>query len=357
MADDMNSSNNSVCALYDSYPYVVVATVNACSAMVSALCCLFVIGLIFFLKKHVVFVQRIILYHCLAALLRAFSTILRIHRLGYQNDSQALHAVCVISGFTAQVTLWALIMDYSVITITLFMTAVFHKNVARLEGLFIALIFVFPLTFSWIPFIRNSYGRLGPWCSIRNLNFEDCTEFEFGQTLRNILQNYPQYIFIAVMIPVLILIIAYLVYEKYYKKRSDFEDADRDREEGVWSLFFFPFGVLILNIAPLINRIYITVNSTSNPSYALWMIHAIFSPLQGGYIALVYTLDRRTLKRLSYSSLMATLCGRKDVVQEYHFELSHKRETVLHREGHETRYKRFVESNKRREFEETQDKV
>ena len=360
MADNLNRSNDSVCELFDSYPYVIVATVNAVSAMVSALCCIFVIALIFFFKKHIFFVQRIILYHCLVSLFLAFSTMLRIHRLGYQSENQAaLNVVCVISGFMSQVTFWMLLMDYSVITITLLMIAVFHKSIARLEGLLVFLIFFLPLTFNWIPFINNSFGRLGPWCSIRNLNFNDCSEFGFGQTLRNVLSNYPNLIFIVIAVPILIVIIVYLVYEKYCKRgRNVAERERRNQEEGVWSLFFFPFGVLLLNIAPVINRIYILVNSTSSPSYALWIIHALFTPLQGGYIALVYTLDRRTLKRLSYSNMMATLCRREDAVQDYPIQLSHKsRETVIRRDGYETRYKKYEESDEKREFEGTDEKV
>ena len=180
MADN-TSSNGSICSVFDSYDYVIVAAVSAGSAMVSALCCVFVICLIFLLKKHYFFIQRLIVYHCLAALCRSVTLILRLHRLGHLHDSTALTVLCSITGFMDQVTLWYLTIDFSVIIFTLLMTAVFHKNVSRLEGLFVVLIFIFPLTFNWIPFINNSYGRSGPWCWIRNLNFDDCTEFKFGK--------------------------------------------------------------------------------------------------------------------------------------------------------------------------------
>ena len=223
MADN---SNNSVCSVFDTYPYVIVAVVSAGSAMVSALCCVFVICLIFLLKKHYFFIQRLILYHCLATLLRSFSTMLRFHRLSaYQNESSAINTLCAISGFTNQVTNWFLMVDYSVITFTLLMTAVFHKNVARLEGLYVVLIFVLPLTFNWIPFINNAYGREGPWCWIRNLNYDNCTDFQFGIVLRNVLMNVPVYMVVVGLIATYLFVIAYLVYQRYRKRVGNVHDS------------------------------------------------------------------------------------------------------------------------------------
>ena len=343
MDDNLDSSNSNVCSVFDTYPYVIVAAVSSGSAMVSALCCIFVIGLIFLFKKHYFFIQRIILYHCLATFLRSFSTMLRLHRLGYRSESAAINVLCVISGFTNQLTSWFLIMDYSVIVFTLLMTAVFHKNMARLEGLFIILIFIFSFTFNWIPFINDSYGRSGAWCSIRDLKYDDCTEYEFGITLRTAIQTIPEYILLALVIPTLLFIIIFLGVQRYCKK--GWYKGDQESEmfkihlnEEVLPLLFFPFGVIILNIVPLINRIYELFNN-ENPSYALWIISAIFSPLQGGYIALVYTLDRDTLRRLTYSNLVATLCKKGDDIREYPIEQHGRSDSMLPSIGSEAHFR------------------
>ena len=347
MADNNNSSNSSVCSVYDTYPYVIVAAVSSGSAIVSALCSVFVIGLIFLLKKHYFFIQRLVLYHCLVTLLHSFSTILRLHRLKYPSDTTA---ICVVSGFTNQLTQWFLIMDYSLITFTLLMTAVFNKSVARLEGLFVVLIFIFPLSFNWIPFIKSTYGRAGAWCWIRNLNYDDCTVHEFGIILRNVLQNVPQYIFLIIVIPTYTFIIIYVIQQRYCRRSKDAHSLEVQRlkrhlNEEVLPLLFFPFGVILLNIAPLINRIYVAVN-VDNPSYILWILSAIFGPLQGGYIALVYTLDCDTLRRLTYRNLVATLCKRQEKVQEYPIESSHRSDSFLvSSEGPATQYKRFTDSD------------
>ena len=325
MAENLSESNASICSVFDSYDYVIVAAVSSGSAMVSALCCVFVIGLIFLFKKHYFFTQRLILYHCLAALLRSFSTILRLHRLGYQNDTSALEPVCILSAFTNQVTLWILLVDYSVITFTLLMTAVFQKNVAHLEGPFIVLIFIFPLTFNWIPFINNSYGRFGPWCWIRSVHYSDCSEHQFGIILQYLMWNVPFVLILVILIPTYLLTTAFVAKRKCSKSEKDMinnPEVERLkkhlRNEVWWPLLFFPFGVLFLNFFPLVRQIYDAANP-DNPLYSIWLLNVIFSPLQGGYIALVYVLDCYTLKRITYRNIKATF-SRPEAVSEYPME-------------------------------------
>ena len=320
-----NTSESTVCSVFETYPYVIVATVSACSGIVSALCCIFVICLVFLLKKHYFFIQRIILYHCLAALFRALSVILHFHRIaGYDTESTAQDTLCIISGFTSQLTLWILIVDYSIITFTLLMSAVFHKNVAHLERLYVVLIFILPLTFNWIPFIGNSYGLAGLWCWIRNVNYDDCTQHHLGKIFRDVLWHVPFFGLLFVMIPTYLLTIAYVARQRFcklekYTKMSQDTEVERLRKhtnEEVWSILFFPFGVVFCNLFIFIDTFYSFTNT--DPSYVIWILHGIFGELQGGYIALVYVLDRDTLKRLTYSNVKAAITRvKRDTVYEY----------------------------------------
>ena len=338
MANNHNNSNNfSECSEFDGYPYVIVAAVSAGSALVSALCCIFVISLIFLLKKHYFFTQRLILYHSLATLFRSLSTVLRFHRL---YDSQTTTSVvCTLSGFTDQLTSWFRTMDYSVITFTLLMTAVFNKNVAHLERFYLVLIFAFPFTFNWIPFINNSFGPAGPWCWIRVLNYEDCSEHKLGIILKNVIYNVPQYTFFVVLSASYLSTIFYLIYQRCCKWGRDVYNQQRERlkkklHEEVWPLMLYLFGAALLNVVPIVCRVYEFVND-EEPSHILWIFSAILEPLQGGFIALVFTLDRGTLKRLHCSSL-AEACKRQENVSEYHCQRS---TSILSGEGHETHYK------------------
>ena len=62
MANSFDSGYSNVCSVFDTYPYAIVGAVSAGSGIVSAICCIFVIGLIFLLEKHHFFIQRIIVY-------------------------------------------------------------------------------------------------------------------------------------------------------------------------------------------------------------------------------------------------------------------------------------------------------
>lgn len=257
---------------------------------------------------------------------------LRFHRLGYRSEGEIMDVVCVLSGFTKQVTDWFLIMDYSVITYTLLMTAVFRKSISRLEGLFVVLIFVFPFTFNWIPFIDNSYGKTGAWCWIRSQNYDDCSKHNFGIILQNALLNVPEAIFALVMIPTYIVVIVIVARQRCSWRSRMSHDPEtkllrKHLNEEVWPLLFFPLGVVLLNIFQIVNHGYRTVDP-NDPSYALWMLHGIFSPLQGGYVALVYTLDRETFKRLTCRNLKSAMLMRRDVVEEYPAEASERSDSV-----------------------------
>ena len=313
-----NSSNNSSdgiveCSIFDTPPYVTVAIISASSAALSALCCITVIGLIFLLKKHYFFIQRLVLYLSLAALVNSLSIVLRLYRIG---QSETLDKLCVAAAFIDQTSLWSLFMAFAVITFTLLMAIVFHKNTVRLEGVYLALIALFPLTFNWIPFIHNTYGRAGAWCWIRSLNYDDnCTQHEFGRILQFAIWYIPAYVLIGVLlITYLVIIITSVVRKKFSQSNKD--DAEtRKLHEEVWPLLFHPIGLFILNIFPLTNRIYNTFSD--DPIYELWILHAVFSPLQGGYIALAYILNRATLRRITFNNFRAFFKSNSDVVKDY----------------------------------------
>ena len=327
MTESLNTSESTVCSVFETYPYVIVATVSACSGTISALCCIFVICLIFLFKKHYFFIQRMIFYHCLAALFRALSVILRFHRLGYDTESTAQDTLCIISGFTSQLTLWILMIDYSIITFTLLMSAVFRKNVAPLEHLYVALIFVFPLTFNWVPFIGNSYGHSRAWCWIRSINFNDCSEHRLGEIFSTVLWYVPFFTLMFAMIPTYLFTIVYVARQRFCKRQKNTKishdpEVERLKEHlnrEVWPILFFPFGVILLNIFIFINTFF-TLTDTA-PSYTIWILHGIFGELQGSYTVLVYVLDRDTLKRLTYGNVKAAITrARRDTVYEYPVE-------------------------------------
>ena len=318
MANSSDSTFN--CSVFHSWHYVTVAIVSSSSASVSALCCVAVVLLIFMLKKHYFFIQRLVLYLSLAALFNSLSIVARLYQIGYDKESETLDIVCTVAAFVDQTTMCSLFIAFAVITFTLLMRAVFRKNTSRLESFYFIMIFFFPLTFNWVPFLHGTYGEAGAWCWIRAVNYDDnCSEHKFGTYLRFALWYVPSYAVLILMMLAYVSIVVSVTRQRHrWTGRYDPEAIkirDQMRDE-VWPLLFYPIGLFVLNIFPLINRIHDSIYD-SQPVYALWLLHAIFSPLQGGYIAMVYTLDHETRRRLTFSNLMVILLGRRDPVRDY----------------------------------------
>ena len=326
MADDFNVSNDTdetVCDIYDSRPYMIVSVVHSASATVSALCCIFIIIVIFLLKKNSFFIQRLIIYLCIATLVQSAGFILLLHRLGDNSESKVSEVICMISGFLNQLSLWYITLDLVVITFVLLLMGVCNKNVARLEGLYVVLIFVFPLTFNWIPFINNSYGRHEAICWIRNLN-NNCTEHGFGSILQYALWRVEYYSFLVVTVPIYIVVAVFLTKKRYCNHwesemitAAEYETRmlQKNLREEMWGLVILLLGVAVMNVFPTVNGIYNLINP-NDPSLPLMMLRAIFVPLQGAYIALVFLLDRETIKRLKYRDFKAAM-KQRNMISEY----------------------------------------
>ena len=305
---------------------MVLSVISGAIGIVSTVACVGVIVLIFFLKKYMFFIQRLILYLSIAALLNSIVISLRFIRLADHDgnfDNPVLHNLCVASGFFDQTTAWFVTLAFVCITITLFRSAVFHKDSERFEFYYILVIFVSPLLVTWIPFINVTYGEAGAWCWIQgtHTNYSDpnCTEVnnDFGIGLRYALWYVPNYIILGIVFFMYVYIIINVSRKKHkWYGHHDSETQQRKdmMKKEVWPLLLYPLGYIIMSLFPLINRIHDTFSSEPIP--ILWILHAIFEPLEGGYIALVYTFDRETLKRLNLFRMIATMCSRTRI-REY----------------------------------------
>ncbi len=319
----MNTTNNtddSSCSPFDTIEYVAVAVTSAGTGLISTIACAAVISLIVLYKKYYFHTQRIILYLSIAAFLNSLSIVLRLQRIGYKSDSDLLKGFCVFTAAFDHITAWSELIAISCITVDLFIKAVFRKETYKLEKIYFFMTFIFPLTFNWVPFINLSYGEAGAWCWIRREDPDTCKYFQFGDYLRFAIWYIPLYLILIALIITYVLILYKL--RQYRHTYDGAYDPDSERlqhqmRKEVKPLLWYPVIYVILNIFPLINRIYDAVES--DPSLPLWYLHAIFSPLQGGFIALAYTLDRETLKRLKCVDLRAAVVSRWEgnKVREY----------------------------------------
>lgn len=299
------------CSPYNSQSYAVVAAVSSGLAFVSILLILLVIAIIILFKKWKFFSQRLILYLALSAILVNVGIIL--HRVDYENQTTTFYVkFCEFGGYLDQLSNWMLLISISAIIFYSSCTLFFDKRTEKYEMVYVFFIFIFPFLFTWIPFIKESYGRAGAWCWIRSED-RDCNSFEFGRWLQFSTWFVPLYIIMVV----LIILYFFIIVKLYHKKNTIDKTSKLHIKRDLLPLVAYPLIYFLLNIFPFINRTY---NSIHDPNLVLWYFAALANPTVGAWMALAFTLDPRTRKRLTVMEITAAardLCQSKTVVQEY----------------------------------------
>lgn len=314
------SSNGDCNAKFNTPVFVVVAILRAVSGSVSFFASLFVIFLILYFKKYIIFTQRLILYLSIGSMLNGLS--IALQGANYFPDIIASTRYCICAGFFDQVTLWSVLLSICSITIDLYFNVV-TKRQNRYEIFYIFLIFIVPLIFNWIPFINLTYGRAGPWCWIKKFN-NDCTTDVFGKVLFISLWYLPLFLFIAGLVFVYIRIYFAIQkmkrsYQGTYNPKS--RQLAKMMQKEFKPIIWFPIIFVVLNIFPIVNRL--TDSMVEEPFVPLWFLDAILSPLQGALVSLVYALDPETRKRLKKCNLQSELKNNYGKsVHEYPFKNS-----------------------------------
>lgn len=326
MEEEDASADGTICIDYNTTDYIAIAAVNSAIGGISFIGCLLVIGLIVLFKKYLFFNQRLILYLTIAAALNTLSML--IEATVYYPQTEAFKHYCRFTGFFQQVAGWTQLLAISCITVELFLKVVlkWQTNKLHIEAVILVVIFVVPLTFNWVPFIKDTYGLSGPWCWIKSYN-ENCTKKDaFGQTLSIALWYGPIYPILLILSLLYIIILISIWHQKYrYEGMYDPERLIRRNLmlKEVRPLLWYPLIFLIIEIFPSINRVYDLVNMEKEYPEVLWWLHAIVTPLEGGLIAAVYAVDPETRKRLRWRIIMMYLMEwfcRKRNIHDYDFE-------------------------------------
>ena len=314
-------SSSGGCPNYNTTEFKAIAAVNSALGGVSLLACLLVIGLIFLFKKYLFFTQRLILYLTIAAAMNTLSMLTQA--AVYYPHTDAFYGYCKWSGFFQQVAGWAQVLAITCITIDLFIRAVLTRQTSHplIEGLYIFIIFVFPFLFNWIPFINDTYGPSGPWCWIKTAeqDEENCPENGYGRVLSMALWYGPIYPLLLIL-TVTYIIILISIWHRRHRYEGKYDPGSQIRRKLMLSevhpLLWYPLIFFVIEVFPLINRIY-NIVSPKEDNMVFWWLHALVIPLEGGLIAVVYALDPETRKRLRWS-----------VIKMYFIECFHQRRKI-----------------------------
>ena len=340
MSGDGNSSNS--CISYQPYhteDYAYVAIASAVSALVTLLASCLVISIMVLFQKWRYFSQRLVLYLAIAALLTAIATVL--HRVDYHNQTSDFYlGFCMFGGFLEQITSWMFLNAIISITLYLFASTVLKRDTARLELGYVLFIFVFPLLFNWIPFLHGAYGRSGAWCWIRSQDRVTCESFAFGQWLIFVLWFVPLYVILIILVVLYVIILLSLHREslRWSGNAASTEEAkelEKKIKRDLLPLMAYPLIYFLLSIPPFINRVQ-GLAAPDRPVLALWYLSALSFPLQGGLMALAYSLDPDTRRKLNCREMQIALqqytsSGDETQVEEYPVE--YVRDGSIHLRG------------------------
>lgn len=315
---DLSSNSSMFCEplqLFDSQPYKIVAIVCSLIALFSLLCSTGVVVVILCSKKYRVFHQCLTLHLAVATI--AHSLIYTIGRVNFSAERELSPPYCMFIGFADLYTSWVELLAIASITFNLILLSIYEKQVDKIHIVHVIVVYLSPLLWIWIPFTVGGFGVRGPWCGIR-VHGPSCEVFRTGIFMRFALWQVPLYTF---FLP-LFIISSIVVFIKLKRRTEHWDGPGSDPEaiarKGRYKIFreikpllLFPIIYLLLKLPLLISQIYEAVEPLE-PVIVLWILEAIFSPLAGAVIAVMYGLDPQTrtkLRRCQLQSLFVSCCG------------------------------------------------
>lgn len=306
VTNDSNVTNDTNCLLTGQQKAIITWTILSLG-IVSLICCIFIIFVMVLFCKYRTTTQRLILYLTITIALVSISNILHGTRRGSLEDN---HIYCILTGFLDQVSEWMEVMAICCLTFDLVVKVVFLKfNTYKYEWAYIGLIFIFPFTFNWIPFIRSAYGEVGAICWIREYKKrETCEKDDFSIALQFVLYWIPIYIILT------LIFIAYTVaiikarrrLREYSGRYDPGEQTTREllvRELRLYQ--FYPILLASILLIAFISRVVETIRD-DNSFFGLQLARIIFTSIQGPVIAMVFLFEYDTRHQLChYNSIKA----------------------------------------------------
>ena len=311
--EDLNCSR-----LYDSAEYKILAVVRASVGLLSFLACLGVVVIILAFKKYREFLQRLVLYLAIAAMVHSISY--STARVNFYTVRPISDPYCYFGGLFNHYTAAVELISIWCIMISVFIKALFNKSTKKLEVLYILATFLGPSLWFWIPLWLQSYGTSGGWCGIRFLN-EDCSRYEDGTIIQFGIWYIPLYVSLS-LIFIGMICVAIKAIRDVYRWHGHYDPNEKQNRKilknEILPVVWYPIIYLFFNSFSLISQIYQAANPDT-PSIFLTYLRVISSPLRGAIIALAYALDKDTRKRLAPSHLRALCrdCRGGNRIREY----------------------------------------
>lgn len=321
----MAGNQTANCSHFTLDERVLIGTAGGIAATISTICCLFTLTLILVFKKYVFSTQQLVLYLIISVFLYSIARIIMDGSATILFKNQQL---CIGLAFCCQYMASCILVSVWCILFELYVRSVSARDIGKLKWIYPFVIFLLPALVTSIPLFTGSYGPTRANCLIQDFNPINCTRNTLGLVLHAVIWWVPTYL--TIMTGAVGYIIAVMCLTRESHKYSAlinprWRDIPERIKQDLKYLRWYPPLFMLIELAPIANGIYDFV-VPDKPILELWVLAHIITGLMGGFLAIIFTLDPYTRRRLTRSQLRAAclynIC-RKEVVEEYPTLVSH----------------------------------
>ena len=282
--------NNSSCAFFEDSDLRIIGLAQVGGGSVSILGCIIMLMLILVQKRFKTTTQRLLLYINISILIASAVYVVR----GASYSLLDNHYFCAGIAYINQFCAANLLAVMCCFLIHLFLKAMFEARIKKMEILYIPIIFILPLLVSAIPFIKNSYGKAGPWCWIQGREGE-CELFNTGVIMQYSLWYGPLYTLIV--IGAVIYVISILILKKKLREQEGRYTSDREKQRQQITLHelnhfcWYPIILFFFSLVPLATHVSDNVKK-DHALVPLWIAAAVIQSLEGFAISIIFIVRK-----------------------------------------------------------------
>ena len=284
------------------------------TGMLSFTMCLIAVSLVFCMRLYKNFTYRLAMYQILSSLCLSAAEALSLILLNYDDDIYYQKISCKTTAFLMEYFQWIKLLFTVCLIFHLFCLAVCLKHFKELEIGYVLFSILFPLLYSWTPFIHNSFGVAGAWCWIRDWK-DDCASQKY---IEGIIEQFalwygPLFISLTLSVVAVLIILIVLARRAYVHTNSENECLIANHEHNqnkkaineLLPLLAYPVIFYVLALFPLINRVYSAISP--NPSFGWALAHAFCQPSWGFFSScalIIHIFVMRQLKTRKHVKMM-----------------------------------------------------
>ena len=277
---------------------IVISATNSISVVV----CLLATFMVCALKLYRKVVYRLALYQVLASLAFAINLVLDIVFINYDDDSDVYNGLCTAIGWLVQFSVLMKVLFAMWVAFHLFCFGVLHKNLRKLEVLYVVSSLLVPAIVAMVPLATRTYGinSLGDcWIAVTNRSSPDIVTIE-----RFSLWMGPAMAILFVSSAAMIVLVIKLTHRVLRQfKREPITDNDQFWKalKQLLPLAAFPIFLCVFLIPSFFFYLYLAVNPSAETealslatavSFSLWS-------LSSGVALIVHVCMARTYNTVS----------------------------------------------------------